>query len=221
MPDAWLKIFILELLNGTWMGTMLYFIQLVNIPVYSDEFSFRMKETNQEIDGLRALDPQTITDVHNRFYPVIYRYFRYRINDAELSEDLTADVFVRLLEALHTGRGPRSNLRGWLMGMASHMVNDHYRRFYSRVDVEFSEEIEIDHYADPHHEIEIKEDQRYLRSSMSKLTEQQKQVLALRFGSGFTLEETAETMGKNVNAIKALQFRALESLRRGYEEKMA
>ena len=49
---------------------------------------------------------------------------------------------------------------------------------------------------------------------MRYLTSEQQHVLALRFGGEYTLEETAEMMGRKVNAIKALQFRALRTLRR-------
>lgn len=52
------------------------------------------------------------------------------------------------------------------------------------------------------------------RYALTLLTEEQQQVLALRFGQGYSLEETATRMEKNVNAVKALQFRALASLQR-------
>lgn len=194
---------------------MIYFAKFVgNVKGLSGEFTGQMKETHSELDGLRALDPEAITDVHNRLYPAIYRYFRYRLGIDEIAEDLTAEVFVRLLEALHTGRGPDSNLRGWLMGMAAHMANDYYRKHYARSYVELSEDVETDHADDPHSIVENLEGCRLVQASMKNLTEQQQQVLALRFGSGYSLEETAEVMGKKPNAIKALQYRALEALRR-------
>lgn len=184
----------------------------------SGEFTQEMKETHSELEGLRALDPELITDVHNRYYPAIYRFLRYRLGDEVAAEDLAADVFVRLLEALHAGRGPTNNLRGWLMGTAANMANDHYRKQYTRVQVELSEEVETDHTDEPHSVAENKEHRRLVQASMEKLTEEQKKVLALRFGSGYSIEETAEAMGKKTNAIKALQFRALEALRRGLGE---
>jgi len=53
-----------------------------------------------------------------------------------------------------------------------------------------------------------------VRTALLKLTPDQQNVLALRFGSGYSLEETANVIGKRVNAVKQLQLRALESLRR-------
>ena len=198
---------------------MVYMIKSISIiNKLGGDYADGMKETHSELEGLRALDPQAITDVHNRFYPAIYRFLRYRLSDETAAEDLAAEVFVRLLEALHEGRGPENNIRGWLMGTAAHMANDYYRKQYSRPVVELSEELPGNHADDPHSVAESKEHKRLVQESLQKLTEEQRQVLALRFGSGFSLDETAEAMGKKANAIKALQFRALEALRRGLGE---
>jgi RNA polymerase sigma-70 factor (ECF subfamily) len=179
-----------------------------------------MKEIHSELDGLRALDAQTISEVHNRYYPAIYRYLCYRLGDSLAAEDLSAEVFVRLLEALHAGRGPNNNLRGWLMGTAAHIANDYYRKHYAWTVVELSDGLEADSSHDLVSAAENKDHQQLVHASMQKLTEEQQQVLALRFGSGYSLEETAEVMGKKANAIKALQFRALEALRRRLGEVM-
>jgi RNA polymerase sigma-70 factor (ECF subfamily) len=177
-----------------------------------------MKENHSELDGLRALDAQVISEVHNRYYPAIYRFLRYRLGDEFAAEDLSAEVFVRMLEALHAGRGPETNLRGWLMGTAAHMANDHFRKHYARPVVELNDGLEADHTHDPLSVTEGNEHKALVQASIQKLTEEQQQVIALRFGSGYSLMETAEVMGKKPNAIKALQFRALEALRRGLGE---
>jgi len=57
-----------------------------------------------------------------------------------------------------------------------------------------------------------------VREAYAELTPDQQDVLALRFGSGYSLEETARMMDKKVNAVKALQFRALAALQRNIGE---
>ena len=89
----------------------------------------------QELKKLRELDPETITEIHNRYFPEIYRYCRYRLGDPDTAEDVAGEVFVRLLESLHKGRGPSKSLRGWFFGTASNLINDTYRRRY-RLKVE-------------------------------------------------------------------------------------
>jgi RNA polymerase sigma-70 factor (ECF subfamily) len=178
-----------------------------------------MLHENQTIQGLRDLDPQTIGAVYDQYFPEVYRYVRYRINDESLAEDMASEVFVRLLEAVRRGQGPQSNLKGWLFATASNTVNDHLRRHYRRPLEELSETLP-DGGLSVHAEFDLREQNRAVREAYAQLTAEQQHVLALRFGLGFSLEETALQLKKNANAIKALQFRALASLRKLIREVM-
>lgn len=172
-----------------------------------------MTYPDNELTGLRALDPVAIAELHDRYYPEVYRYARYRLGDDEVAQDLASDVFVRLLEAVHAGRGPNQSLRGWLLGTAAHLVMDHFRRFYAGRETDLGENLPA---GDPEPGLIFEDGERRtaVLSALARLTPEQQHVLALRFGSGYSLEETASAMGKKANAIKALQFRALASLRR-------
>lgn len=170
-----------------------------------------------ELDGLRELNSQVIGAIYDKYFPEVFRYVRYRLNDEHTAEDIASDVFVRLLEASQKGRGPQTNLRAWLLGTASHIITDHLRRSYRRPTEKITENV-LDPLAVPADEVDRRERDHTVRSAMQELTPEQQHVLALRFGEGFSLEETAAAMNKNVNAIKALQFRALASLQRGIGE---
>ena len=176
-----------------------------------------IKQTMSELDGLKSLDMQAITLVHDRYYPEVFRFARYRLDDEIAAQDIAGEVFVRLLEAVHAGHGPHTNLRGWLFSITHNMVNDHYRRIYRRPAGELSEDIKAEG-TDPQQAIEAQDEQHKLRIALSRLTGDQQQVITLRFGGGYSLEETAVLMGKNANAIKALQFRALAALRRSLDD---
>ncbi len=165
------------------------------------------------LKGLREMDAVAITAIHNHFYPDIFRFAQYRLNNVHLAEDITADVFMRLLEAVNEGRGPRTTLRGWLMATASNMVSDHYRKSYRRQTEDLSEDIRADT-PSPITHVESRERKKAVQDALEKLTPDQQNILSLRFGTGYSLEETADTIGKNVNAVKQLQFRALAALRR-------
>jgi RNA polymerase sigma factor (sigma-70 family) len=172
-----------------------------------------MISEKSELDGLRALDEQALISIHNRYYPEVYRYAQYRLGDLSYAEDVASEVFVRLIEALKSGKGPRSTVRGWLMGTAANLINDHYRRSYAHSDEALTEEIPSDT-GNPAQFREQEERAEAVRKALAKLTPEQQHVLTLRFGNEYSLEETALIMGKNTNAIKALQFRAISSLRR-------
>jgi len=165
------------------------------------------------LNGLQKLDPQSIGAIYDQYFTEVYRYVRYRINDDTVAEDIASDVFVRLLEASQKGQGPETNLKGWLIATASNVVNDHLRRHYRRPTEALSDTMP-DAGTNVHAEIDLREQNRAVKAAYAQLTAEQQHVLALRFNLGYSIEETALYMKKKVNAVKALQFRALASLQR-------
>jgi RNA polymerase sigma-70 factor (ECF subfamily) len=169
-----------------------------------------------EIRGLNDFDPETITQIHTKYYPHVYRYAKYRLSNDTLAEDLASESFIRLLDAAKRRKGPNKTIRGWLMGTISNLVNEHYRKAYQNPE----EPIPVGFMSkepSPTEIMERNEAREQLQQVLASLTEEQQHVLALRFGNQFSLKETAQIMKKNVNAIKALQFRALAAMRNGLE----
>lgn len=176
-------------------------------------FTMAMTDTQSELDGLQRLDAQVVGAVYDQYFSEVHRYVLYRIGDPNIAEDIASDVFVRLLEAAQSGQPPKTSLRGWLIGTASHIVMDHLRRKYRRPEEEISESMS-DLGENVASEVDQREQNRIVNSAYAQLTPEQQNVLALRFGQGYSLDETADIMNKNVNAVKALQFRALAALQR-------
>jgi RNA polymerase sigma-70 factor (ECF subfamily) len=175
------------------------------------------QEEKLKLDGLKQLDPQVISLIFDRFFPIVFKYVRYRINDIAQSEDIASDVFVRLLEAVKRGKGPDSNIKAWLLGTASHAINDYHRKNYRRPTEEIPESIQ-DSQDTPSAASEHRERQKRIQLALSKLTPEQQHVITLRFGQELSLEETAVIMKKNVNAVKQLQLRALAALSRQMDD---
>ncbi len=179
----------------------------------------RMSAELSEIERLNTLDPQVITAIHSRYYPEVFRFARFRVSDEVTAEDIAGDVFMHLLEAIHKGRGPMTNLQGWLIRTTANLVNNHFRKLYNRPIQESSDLLENNSdlflpQSDPVIQADQTERNRLLRIAIGQLTDAQKLVITLRFGNRFSLEETAKLMGRNANTIKALQYRALLALRR-------
>ena len=173
-----------------------------------------------ELSDLKSLDPRVVGAVYDRYYPDVYRFVRFRLSDDGLAEDIASEVFVRLLEAVNSGHSPRTSLKAWLLGTASHIVTDHFRQSYRRPTEELSEALP-DGLPDPSLDVEERERVRHLQAALATLTEEQQNVLAFRFGQGYSLEETASLMKKNVNAVKQLQLRALAALNRSAGEMLS
>ena len=165
------------------------------------------------LNRLRNLDSQAIGAIYDQYFVEVYRFVRYRIGDDGVAEDIASEVFVRLLEAAQKNQGPQSSLKGWLIVTASNAVHDYLRRQYRRPVVDLSESMP-DEGLSVHAQVDLREQSQLVQTAYAQLTHEQQDVLALRFGLGYSLEETAAHMRKNINAIKALQFRALASLQR-------
>ncbi|GAB4505783.1 MAG: sigma-70 family RNA polymerase sigma factor [Anaerolineales bacterium] len=176
-----------------------------------------LSNPRNELDDLETLNPKSIAAIYDRYFPGIYRFVRYRLGDDQLAEDIASDTFMRLLEAVKNGRTPHTNLRGWLTATASHLIADHLRRAYRQPTQALPDNLH-DSAATLAEEVDRRQRDDSVRKALEQLTSDQQNVLALRFGSGYSLEETAIAMQKNINAVKALQFRALAALRRNIEK---
>jgi len=173
----------------------------------------KVKDEQRLLTGVRQLDPDTLTEVHDLYYPAIFRYIAFRVGSQETAEDLTSEVFARLLNAVRERSAPQNTLRGWLYGVASRVVADHHRKQY-REDRIKTLEIDSTGSADPADIVSNKLTVAALASALTGLTKDQQEVIALRFGYGMPIREAADVMGKSEGAIKQLQARAIASLTR-------
>lgn len=172
-----------------------------------------MNDQFHVMDGPLKMDRTAMAAIYNQYFSDIYRYARYHVNDDLTAEDIASDVFVRLIEAVQKRQGPQTNLKGWLFATASNAVNDRLRRQYRRPTETLAETMP-DEDANVQAQVDLREQTRSFHQAFAKLTPEQQHVLALRFGLGYSLEETAESLSKNSNTVKGLQFRALASLQR-------
>lgn len=176
-----------------------------------------MSAANEEqilLDRIRDLDERTLGHLHDRYYPELFRFALYRIGDQQSAEDVASEVFVRLIDAVKVGRGPAQTVRGWLFGVASNLVAEHFRKA-PRESAELHDEMAAS--GSIVGEVEARMRNAQLVRSMQALTREQQDVLSFRFALGYSLEETATAMGRNVNTIKQLQFRAVSALKRQLE----
>jgi RNA polymerase sigma-70 factor, ECF subfamily len=167
----------------------------------------------------RQLDPEALARIHETYYTSIFRYVAFRVGDHTTAEDLTSEVFTRLLTALRDKHAPQNTLRGWLYGVAARVVSDHHRQAYRTPQVELDEElVSADH--DPADIVERKLTQESVKRAMQDLTEEQRHVLSLRFGSDLPIQEVARALGKSEGAVKQLQARAVAALARQLSPKV-
>ncbi len=128
-----------------------------------------------------------------------------------LAEDCVADTFSRFLLALKRGGGPRQHLQAYLYRVAHNWVVDHYRRT-PPVALEDQKALRSD--VDLAQRVEHKLESERVRAALRLLTDEQRQVIVLKYLEELSNQEVANIMGKTVGAVKAMQHRALASLER-------
>jgi RNA polymerase sigma-70 factor, ECF subfamily len=165
------------------------------------------------IERAKLYEEDALREIYERFSPGIYRYIYYRVSDPDLAEDLRAEVFLRMLESLDRFDYRGWSISAWLYRIAHDRVIDHLRRARRRQHTELDENWE-DSAAGPDEFMLNKLTREHLRTAIGQLTEEQQQVILLRFIEDMSLRETAQILGRTEGAIKALQHRGLQSLSR-------
>lgn len=161
----------------------------------------------------KAGDPTAFAELYEQYQPKIHRYCFYRVSDPAVAEDLTAEVFVRMVESIDDFRYRGRPLLAWLYTIARNLVTDHYRHQGRATHLELKEGLVADG-ADLDHRAHIALEQTKLAAALAQLTEDQRQVILLKFFEGADNATTARILGKTVGAVKSLQHRALASLAR-------
>ena len=154
--------------------------------------------------------------IYAQLSPVVHGYLRAQ--GADDPEGATNDVFLRAFRRIGSFSGGPAAFRSWVFTIAHHLVVDQ-RRFASRRPTS----IVLDRLPEPVGG--DSEDEAVCRLTLSRLaaqlqllTVEQRDVLLLRFVADLSLEEIAETQGRSVGSVKALQHRAIETVRRRMEE---
>lgn len=181
----------------------------------NDEPKLLKNCTEEELlDRAANFDEEALSEIYDRYELKIYNYIYRRTSDPGLSEDLTAQVFLKMLEAIQSERAWHSSFSGWLYRIAHNLVIDHYRARDRQKQVSIDDVPNMhDTGTPPVRAAEVALEAEALRSAIRRLTDEQAQVISLRFLEGYSFAEIAEMMDKTEGAVKALQHRAVATLR--------
>jgi RNA polymerase sigma-70 factor (ECF subfamily) len=174
-----------------------------------------MTESDPQLPNLiakaQAGDPGAFGELYTRYAGAILRFLYVRTREQELAQDLTQEVFVRVIKGIGSFeyRGEKSFL-GWLYTIAGNVLIGQARRKRA-ISTPLDDNIEV---VDPRGQEAVLSvfDRVSLMHAISQLTDDQQQVLTLRYFSDMTNQEIASATGKTEGAVKALQHRALQAL---------
>lgn len=172
------------------------------------------------LEAAKQMDRTALVKIFDLYSPVLYNYALRLCNDTLMADNIVGDVFAKLLEHLSAGRGPTTNLRSYLYETAYHLVVDEARYSNRTAPIESADGLNADGF--PTH---LSAENRILfetilRAIRNDLTADQRHVIILRFLEGFSLQETAAIVGKELNNIKVIQNRAIAALQRALDHKV-
>lgn len=161
----------------------------------------------------RAFDMAALAEIYDQYSPSIYAYALRLLGDEMQAEDCVGEVFSRLLKALKAGQGPQDHLQAYLYRVAHNWITDTYRR-QPPPELELPETFPEDEQLQPEAGTQQRSQQERIRAALRLLPPEQRQVIALRFLEDYSNEEVAAVMNKTEGAVKAMQHRAMASLKR-------
>ena len=169
--------------------------------------------SNSLITLAKSGDDAALTAIYQHLQPKVLRFLHYRVGDPQAAEALTTEVFLRVIEKLPQYRIREAPLQAWVFQIARNLAIDHFRRQGVRNHVLLDANIRANGDGpDVAAGRSLVRDE--LRNAVNHLTEGQADVIILRFISGMSIAETAETLNKSEGAVKALQARGLEAMHR-------
>lgn len=166
------------------------------------------------VEAAKEGNSDALTTLYEFYFPRVYRYVAVRLGSGEDAEDVTEEIFLKIIDniASFTFRG--LPFGAWVFRIARNEVVSHVRRQrYRSATTQLNEYIpddSFDHVANAELQSQLEE----VRQAAEKLPEAQRQVIALRFGSGLSVAETANALGKSENNVKVLQHKAIAKLQK-------
>jgi RNA polymerase sigma-70 factor, ECF subfamily len=192
-----------------------------------------MKAMNRLLDDARRGETEALSMLYRQFLPGVFGYIAARVPDRATAEDLTSEVFLKMVEGISQLRASdEAGFAAWILQIARITVAGYYRKrenqpAFVSLEPGFREEggsgeneaiLANNPNVDPVLRAESRDEWNTVVNAINTLTEEQRQVLIGRLILGYDVNTVARMIGKKANAVKALQFRALHSLQRLLEK---
>ena len=170
-------------------------------------------DDNEMLQAARRWDMSALEQIYDTYSPSLYRYAWRLLGDVQIAEDCVSASFERLLNSLRIGRGPRQHLQAYLYRIAHNWITDHYRSKRNSIG-----DLEDDNLHDdqplPEASVDKMQQQEILRTAIIQLPPDQGLVISLKYLEGWDNEQISDSLERSVGAVKALQHRAIASLRK-------
>jgi RNA polymerase sigma-70 factor (ECF subfamily) len=148
--------------------------------------------------------------------PRIYNFFRFRVGDGAVAEDLTSITFEKAWSARHRYRRDLAAFATWLFTIARNVAVDHYRQQRRHVSLEQAAEVAAE--TTPEELAERRSDVEHLGRLLAVLPERERELLSLKYGAGLTNRAIARLTGLGESNVGTILHRTIAGLRAGWNE---
>jgi RNA polymerase sigma-70 factor, ECF subfamily len=169
---------------------------------------------DETIEKARSGDQQALAAIYDWYLPRVYRYVLSRVGNVAEAEDLTEDIFLRMLGAIADYKRTSVPFSAWIFRIARNHLISFYRKNGLRKDHSVLDDTVADTKHDPASIIEAQSLLGEVAEAVQKLPDAQRDVIALRFAVGLSIAETAQVLGKRQGNVKALQHKAVSGLQK-------
>ena len=160
------------------------------------------------------IDPHEFAPIYDHYFPQVYNYVRYRVQNPQWADDLTAEVFQRILAKLHTYSAQKASFRAWLFAIARNQVNDHFRaqKFHNWISFDLLAQ-HSDDLPSPEQVVIRQDNHQSLLAAVQQLQPRERDIIALKFAAGLTNREIAKLLGLKESHVGVILYRSLKQLR--------
>ena len=165
------------------------------------------------VDAAIVGDEAALAELYNLYFPRVYRYIIARMGNPYDAEDLTEEVFLRVLDAIGRFQWREAPFSAWLFRIAHNAVISQRRKEGARGrSSPLSEALPVDSQG-PEEMVANRLALNEVMKAADTLPEAQRRVIGYRFAAGLTVAETARAMGKGEGNVKVIQHKAIAKLR--------
>lgn len=164
------------------------------------------------IERAKQLDKAALAELYRRYYDDVYRYVFYKLRNKADTEDITGEVFLRMIDSLPSFRWKGVSFLAWLYRIAHNLIVDLLRRRSSRTIEALESAEEVTSGSDIEEELVRRMEEQDLRRAIFHLPERYREVIYLKFQQGLSNREVAIIMNMSSGAVNSLRFRAIRAL---------
>ncbi|MEP9384963.1 sigma-70 family RNA polymerase sigma factor [Nocardioides sp. KR10-350] len=165
------------------------------------------------VELARKGDSEAFGMLYDHYHGSVYRFLFYRTRSVTLAEDLTSETFFRALRSMTGFRWQGKDFGAWLMTIARNLATDHFKAGRTRLELTTEDMGLHDDATDgPESAVLASITNEILLEALSKLPDEQRDCVVMRFLQGLSIAETASVLGRSDGAVKQLQLRGVRNL---------